>query len=130
MRFAKIVFFIAGIYGLLALVPQYFLEGRIGTDHPPAITHPEYFYGFVGVGVAWQMMFLIIAGDPGRYRAAMLAGVIEKLSFAVAVPVLYLQQRVEAQIVGFSMIDLLLGVLFVSAFFTTRPRPSASARGV
>ena len=49
MKFARIVFLVAGIYGLLVVAPQYFLEARIGRDTPPAITHPEFFYGFVGV---------------------------------------------------------------------------------
>jgi hypothetical protein len=52
MKFAKIVFLIAGIQGLLILAPLYFLERTIGRQAPPAITHPEYFYGFVGVALA------------------------------------------------------------------------------
>ena len=58
MKFSRWVFRIAGIYGLIVLVPQYFMEGRMGADYPPAITHPEYYYGFLGVGVAWQIAFL------------------------------------------------------------------------
>ena len=34
MTFAKRVFLIAGVYGLLVLVPQYFMEERIGRDTP------------------------------------------------------------------------------------------------
>jgi hypothetical protein len=64
MTFARRLFLIAGSYGLLVLTPQYLLEGRIGRDQPPAITHPEYFYGFVGLGMAWQFAFLVIARDP------------------------------------------------------------------
>ena len=30
MRFAKIIFFVAGIYGLLILGPIYFMEDKIG----------------------------------------------------------------------------------------------------
>jgi hypothetical protein len=41
MTFAKRVFLIAGVYGVLVLAPQYFLEARIGRDFPPPITHPE-----------------------------------------------------------------------------------------
>ena len=45
------VFLIAGIYGLLVLVPQYFVEaaGVVST-----IALPEFFYGFFGVAAAWQ----------------------------------------------------------------------------
>jgi hypothetical protein len=68
MRFARWVFLLAGIYGIVAIGPQYFMEEKIGQDYPPAITHPEYFYGFIGVGLAWQVAFLIIARDPARFE--------------------------------------------------------------
>lgn len=71
MKFAKTVFAVAGIYGLATLLPSYFLEARVGVAAPPPITHPEYFYGFIGVGVAWQILSLVVARDPARYRAVM-----------------------------------------------------------
>ncbi len=122
MRFAKWVFTVAGVYGVLALAPQYFLEKRVGVDHPPAITHPEYFYGFVGVALAWQVLFLMIGRDPLRLRPAMLAAVLEKISFAVAVPILYAQGRVPGIIVGFASIDAVLAVLFAISYWRTRPQ--------
>lgn len=95
MTFARRVFFLAGIYGLLALSPMYFLEERLGRDFPPPVTHPEHFYGFVGVALAWQLAFLVIARDPRRYRLMMLPSILEKLSFGGAVWVLFLQERVS-----------------------------------
>lgn len=86
VEFARRVFFWAGIYGVLVIAPQYFLEQRVGQEYPPAITHPEYFYGFVGVGLAWQIAFLLMSRDPIGMRPVMLA--------------------------VFAAIDLLLGVLF------------------
>jgi hypothetical protein len=44
MRFARVVFLVAGIYGVLILTPIYFMEGKIGRETPPAVTHPEYFF--------------------------------------------------------------------------------------
>jgi len=79
MNFARRVFFWSGVYGLIVLLPQYFLEAKTGRDFPPAITHPEFFYGFIGVGLAWQVLFLIIAQDPVRYRPVMLCGALEKV---------------------------------------------------
>ena len=64
MKFAKWTYLIAGIYGLLILLPQYFLEVQNGIDYPPPINHPEYYYGFIGIAVAWQIAFLIISRDP------------------------------------------------------------------
>jgi hypothetical protein len=59
--FAKRVFFRAGVYGLIVLVPLYFLEDRLGRIFPPPLTHPEDFYGFIGVALAWQLAFLTIS---------------------------------------------------------------------
>jgi hypothetical protein len=116
MRFARWTFLIAGIYGLLALVPMYFMEEQIGIDTPPAITHPEFFYGFVGVAVAFQLVFLIISTDPLKYRLFMLAAIVEKFSFAIAAGVLLIQGRLAGMIILGAGIDLVLGVLFVLAW--------------
>jgi hypothetical protein len=120
MSFPRQVFRIAGIYGLAVLLPQYFLEGRLGRDFPPPINHPEHFYGFIGVAVAWQAAFLIIASDPVRYRLMMLPGVLEKLSFGGAALVLYLQHRLAGTVLVFGAIDLAWALLFLTAFSKTR----------
>jgi hypothetical protein len=120
MTFARRVFLIAGIYGLLVLLPQYFLEEKTGRDFPPAITHPEYYYGFVGVAIAWQIAFLLMARDPARYRLMMIPAIVEKASFGIAAVVLYLLGRLNAQMLAAGLIDLLLGALFVVAFVRTR----------
>ncbi|HKQ79110.1 MAG TPA: hypothetical protein VJ810_35775 [Blastocatellia bacterium] len=120
MKFTKVIFFVAGVYGLLALAPQYFLEEKNGRDFPPAITHPEYYYGFVGVAIAWQIVFLIMSRDPARYRPIMLAAVVEKASYAIAVIILYLQGRTGALILGTGIIDLTFGALFLLAYARTR----------
>jgi hypothetical protein len=122
MRFAKTVYFIAGIYGLIVLVPQFFTEEKTGRDFPPAITHPEYYYGFIGVAVAWQVLFLILSKDPVRYRAMMIPAVLEKASFAIAVLILFYQHRIPSIILAAGIIDLTFGVLFTLAYFTTSTR--------
>lgn len=120
MQFAKWVFLASGIYGLLLIPPHYFLEARIGRDYPPPITHPEYFYGFVGVTLAWQVLFLVIASDPVRLRPAMLPAVLEKAAFAVAAPALYAAGRVHVANAVFGAIDAMWGVLFFLAWLKTR----------
>jgi hypothetical protein len=120
MKFAKTVFLIAGVYGLVVMLPQYFLEERIGRDSPPPVTHPEFFYGFIGVTVACQVLFLVISRDPVRYRPAMIPAILEKAGFVIAVAVLFLQHRVPAMLLVPTALDLLLGVLFVVAFVKTR----------
>lgn len=123
MRFARWTFLIAGIYGLLALVPMYFMESQIGIDTPPAITHPEYFYGFIGVAVAFQLVFIIISTDPGKYRPLMLAAIVEKLSFAIAAGVLLANGRLAGTIIIGAGIDAVLAVLFAIAWFRTATEP-------
>jgi hypothetical protein len=115
-RFARRVYLFAGIYGLVVMLPQYFMEERIGRDTPPPITHPEHFYGFIGVVIAWQLAFLVIARDPARFRALMPVTVLEKLVFAVPVLILYAQGRVAASVLPFAAIDLVLGTLFFLSY--------------
>jgi hypothetical protein len=119
MRFARWTFVVAGVWGLLSVTPLYWLEGVISRERPPAITHPEYFYGFIGVTVAWQVLFLTIATDPIRYRPAMPAAVLEKAAFAVGVPILFAMHRVAADSVVFSGIDGLLGIGFIVSYLRT-----------
>jgi O-antigen/teichoic acid export membrane protein len=120
MKFSKIVFYTAGIYGLIVLIPQYFLEEKNGRDFPPVINHPEYYYGFIGVAAAFQIVFLIIARNPARYRAMMIPSVIEKLGFFIPATVLFLQNRLAAMMYGAALIDLVLGLLFIAAYFKTK----------
>ena len=122
-RFARRVYTIAGIYGLIVMFPQYLLEGRIGRDNPPPITHPEYFHGFIGIVLVWQIAFLVIARDPERYRALMPVTVLEKLAFAVPVILLYRDGRVAASLLPFAAIDLVLGALFFIAWRRTGTAP-------
>jgi hypothetical protein len=101
------------------LVPMYLLERMIGRMDPPAITHPEFFYGFIGVALAWQFVFVLIARDPIRLRALMTVAVLEKLGYGGAVVALYLGSRVGASTLVFGIIDLVLAALFVAAWRRT-----------
>lgn len=116
---ARRVFTIAGVYGILVLFPQYFMEDRMGRDFPPPITHPEHFYGFIGVALAWQVLFLVMARDPIRYRVAMLPAILEKLAFGVACIVLYVQGRLASITLGAGALDLILAVLFAVSYRAT-----------
>ena len=119
---ARCVFLVAGIYGVLVLLPQYFMEGKISADNPPSITHPEYFYGFIGVGLAWQVLFLVIARDPIRYRLVMLPAILEKVTFGGTTLVLYLGHRLALPVFVFGLVDLAFAVLFSIAFVVTQKR--------
>ena len=132
MKFAKYTFLVAGIYGLLALVPQYFFESKIGIDAPPAITHPEFFYGFIGVGIAFQLVFLVISRDPKKYRLLILPSIVEKFSFVIAAAFLLAQGRLAGMIIYGAAIDLLLGILFAVSWFKLirEPKPAVVSDAV
>ena len=119
MKFARLVFLIAGIYGLIVLVPQFFLEKKIGEDSPPPITHPEFFYGFICVAVAWQVLFLILSRDPIRYRPMMIPAMLEKIGFPIAVVILYLQGRLAPMIFVPASADVILLILFFISYQKT-----------
>ena len=128
MKFAKLVFYIAFAWGILVLTPLYFMFDLIGRQDPPPITHPGFYYGFVGAGLAWQFVFFVIARNPARFRPMMIPSVIEKFSYGIALLVLYLQHRLHASDLLFAVVDLVFGALFLLAFATTpaQPKPSPS----
>jgi hypothetical protein len=124
MRFAKLVFLIAGIWGVLVVTPLFFMYDYIGSIYPPALTHPDIYYGFVTVMLSWQIAFLIISTDPPRYRPLFPAAMLEKFGFIIAIAVLLAQGRVSASFAASTAPDLLLGLLFVAAFVKSKPQPS------
>ena len=119
MKFAKVVFWIAGIWGVLILTPLYFMFDAISRNDPPPITHPGFYYGFVSVGLAWQFVFFVIARDPVRFRMMIIPSMIEKFGYGASLLVLYFQQRIHPSDLVFAGVDMLLGVLFLLAFFRT-----------
>lgn len=118
-RLARRIFLWSGVYGIIVLAPQFLLEAKNGRDFPPPINHPEFYYGFNGVALAFQVLFLIIARDPVRYRLAMIPSVLEKVAFGGAVCILYAHGRVAPFLLVPASIDLALAALFLLAFRLT-----------
>jgi hypothetical protein len=116
MKFSRWVFGIAGVYGVISVGPLYFMEQTISRQDPPAITHPMFFYGFVGVTLAWQLLFFAIAKQPMRLRPVIPFAVLEKLSFGLGAMVLYHQGRLDHGDLYFGGIDLALAALFLLAW--------------
>ncbi len=121
MQFAKWVFRIAGAYGVIVLAPGFFLE-TLFTDS----LHPEFYYGFLGVGFAWQILFFILASDPGRFRPMMIPSILEKFAYAAATLWLFLAGRAAGSVLLGGGVDFLFMVLFVWAYLRTG-RPAAAA---
>src|SRR4051812_11624753 len=120
MRFARLVFAFAGILGLLLVTPGLFAIDMVGERFPPAVTHPDFYYGFLTVTLAWQVAFLIIATNPARYRPLMLAAMLEKFPYVAMLLVLYSRGLLAAPQLAAVAIDGTLGMLFVVAYFKTR----------
>ena len=125
MRFAKIVFWIAGIWGVLVIAPLFFIFNLIGKQDPPPITHPGFYYGFAAIGLAWQIAFFVIACAPLRLRPLMIPSMIEKFSYGITVLLLFIQRRLRAGDLAFGSVDLLFGFLFMLAYWKTRHSPES-----
>lgn len=123
MRFAKIVFTGAGVWGILITLPLYFLCNFVGRESPPPVNHPEFYYGFVGVTLAFQVVFLLIGRDPHRYRMMMIPSIIEKLSYVLANLALFISHDISTSQALPSTTDLLLAILFIAAWTKTRSTP-------
>jgi hypothetical protein len=127
MRFAQRVFTGAGIWGLVVLAPLYFSFDLIGRQYPPPITHPDFFYGFAGVAIAWQIAFLVIGRDPDRFQPMMLAAILEKFGYVATLTVLFLQGQLRLGQFAVAIPDFALGILFVLSFFKVSAARAAPA---
>jgi hypothetical protein len=126
MKFASIVFYAAFVWGILILAPLYFLFNTIGRQDPPPITHPGFYYGFLSLGLAFQLVFLVIARDPVRFRPMMLPAILEKFGYAISFVALFFEHRLHTPDLGLAGIDALFGILFVIALLETAAKPWSS----
>jgi hypothetical protein len=120
MKFARTVFLVAGVWGVLVIAPLFFIFHLIGTQDPPPVTHAGFYYGFATTALAWQIAFFVIASDPRRLRPLMIPSFFEKLFYVTAVVVLYLQGRIRVPDLALGGIDLLCGISFLAAFFRVK----------
>ena len=121
MKTARLIFTIAGIYGLIVLTPFLFMERLIDERTPGGLTHPEYYYGFLGAALVMQLFYLTIGRDPVRFRPFMPLCTLAKLAFFVPVLILFLQARVPTATLAFASVDALLAFAFLQAWWITDP---------
>ena len=124
MKFARIVFLFAGLWGIVELTPLFFLFGAVSRRSPS--TNPELYYAFLAVTMAWQFTFLVIASNPGRFRLMMIPSVIEKVGYVLTLSVLSAQGRIAIGHLLIAAPDLLLGALFTNALAKTSDYDSAA----
>jgi hypothetical protein len=110
MKFAKIVFWIAGAFGVVAVISLYRMPGD------------TIYYGLLATLMAWQAAFFVIGADPQRFRPLMIPAVMEKALWMATLVVFHFQGRVTASdLAANAATHGLLGVLFVIAFFRAKP---------
>ena len=126
MRFAKIVFIAAGVWGIIVLTPLYFLLDVTGRQYAPPTSYPQFFYGFLAVAIAWQIAFLVIGSNPARFRLLMIPSSVEKLGYVVTVAVLHGQARISSADAAAAVPDAILGILFAAAFVKTTSSDSGA----
>jgi hypothetical protein len=119
MKFARIVFIAAGVWGIVVLAPLYVLLDVTGRQYAPPTAYPQFFYGFLAVAMAWQIAFLVIGSNPVRFRLLMIPCIVEKFGYVATLLVLYGQGRISATDASPAIPDLLLGVLFIAALAKT-----------
>jgi hypothetical protein len=125
MGFARWVFLVAGIQGLLSWSTGYLAEPMQGVVKSPPIGRPEYFYGFLGAVLAWQLSFLLIARDPTRYRPLMLVATLQKFSFfAPCIGLFAVGRLADRGMLVSGMIDGVWMVLFAIAWTRSRATPA------
>jgi hypothetical protein len=129
MQFAKRVYLLAGITGVILVIPAYFLEGLNATINPPAIEHPEFYYGFVGVVLVWQLVYILIGSDPVRHRPVMPLAALAKGTFVVTLLVLFVVGRLRSLWLGFAAFDGTFAVLFLVAYVRTAGEGAPSDGG-
>ena len=120
MKFARWTFGLAAAWGFLILGAFYFNEANPALVPAPFPNHPDYYFGFLGVGLAWQAAFVIVALDPVKYRLFMLPALFEKFSYVLTLSVLFLVHQLSGQMLGAAVLDGTFGLLFLVSFLKTR----------
>lgn len=108
---ARRIFRAAAIYGFVVLPPMLL--------SPLPDKRPELLFGFVGLALTFQALFLAIARDPVRFRPMMKFGIAEKLAFGTPALALVLLGKTAPLVAVFAAIDLALAFAFWVALRNT-----------
>lgn len=127
MTFARWVFTIGGIWGVLIIGPLFFAESFVAESTGKPFNHPDVYYGFVAAVFSWQLSYLVIGRDPARYRPFMLLGALGKVIYAGGCWLLFAQGRIPVNVPAIATPDLLLAALFVVAWLRTEPAKHRAA---
>ena len=119
MKFARIVFTLAGVWGVVVLTPLYWLFDISGRQYAAPTAYPHFFYGFISVAMVWQVAFFVIGSNPARFRPLMIPAMLEKFTYVATLIVLNAQGRVTAADMMAAVPDSAVGLLFIAAWIRT-----------
>ena len=119
MRFAKIVFRGAAVWGILVLTPLYFQYSGGPGARDASFSYPQAYFGFLGVTLAFQLVFWVIGSAPGRFRPLMIPAMIEKLGYIIPATLLFARGQIVPRQAISALPDLVLLVLFIAAYLKT-----------
>ncbi len=120
MRFAQRVFFAAGVYGLIVVLPLFAAEGLVARIAPPPPTHPEYYYGLASGALGWQVLYFVVAYDPVRFRPLILLSALAKTGMVATTLLLLAAGRMSLLFAVPVGGDLVFALLFVAAHRAVR----------
>jgi hypothetical protein len=87
MKLARWIFLIAGVFGLLLMIPIAVDVKVIGQIVPPG---GSFFYGSIMLNMCWQILYIFLSRDPVRYRPMMIPSFLAEASAPFASTWLYL----------------------------------------
>jgi hypothetical protein len=116
-KWPTIIFKGAGVYGIIVMLLLLVAPAKVLGE--PTVVHPEYYFGFVMVGMVWQIAFLVVGSDPIRYRPMMIVCMCEKFFYITLLAFLILTDRAPTRMIPAVVLDGLLGCAFVYAYRVT-----------
>ena len=119
MKFAKLVFWCAGLGGVLGLTPLYFILHFIDLRSSPPVSQPVFWLSGRCPGLALRIC--LIGTDPVRFRPMMAPVIFRKFVFVATVLILAPSASGEFRSALGCWYRFPLGFLFVASFFKTPP---------
>jgi len=126
MKLARWVFLVAGVVGLLPVVQM--IYGALINGETFLLDFANmglFFYVAVFQYGLWQVLFIILATDPVRYRPMMIVAIFVEVTAALNPAWLYLYGFIFWIPVVF--VNLAMAILFLVAFWFTRRQPHLGA---
>lgn len=119
MVFAKRVFTWAAIFGFAMVAPLFAAEALVARIQHHPVADPHWYYGFAGVALGFQVIYLMIGRDPVRYRSLMPVCGLTKFGFGVIVWTLVGLGRTEPLFGVIATPDMLWAAAFLMAYRAT-----------